>query len=179
MVRFNGLPSGHTDLHRRHPGLEKNFLEGVMVAEMFPASFRPEVVEDESAKNVERLSGVSKSASVVREEAGGVRPRVPWWPRQGAQNARRSWDRGEFSICSRCAWKPSTHFEPLGNQVSSAEGFPRHRSCTSCSGGECPWFAAGIRPGDPGWGWARWECPLFLGGSCAKFWRWLLSGGVP
>ncbi len=40
-VRSNGLPSGHTNLHHRHPGLEKNFLEGVMVAEVFPAPSHP------------------------------------------------------------------------------------------------------------------------------------------
>ncbi len=37
-VGSNGLPSGHTDLNRRHPGLE-NFLKGVMVIEVFFTSF--------------------------------------------------------------------------------------------------------------------------------------------
>ncbi len=72
MVRSNGLPSGHINLNLRHPGLEKNFLEEVMVAEVFSTPFRPEVEEDECAKNVERLPRVRKSAGVVREEAEGV-----------------------------------------------------------------------------------------------------------
>jgi hypothetical protein len=71
-VGSNGLPSGHTDLDRRHPGLEKNFLEGMLAIEMFPAPFRPEMVEDESTKDVERLPGVRKSSGVVCEEAGGI-----------------------------------------------------------------------------------------------------------
>ncbi len=71
-VGSNGLPSGHTDLDRRHPGLEKNFLEGILAVEVFPAPFRPEMVEDEGTKDVERLLGVRKSAGVVREEAGGI-----------------------------------------------------------------------------------------------------------
>ncbi len=71
-VGSNGLASGHTDLDRRHPGLEKNFLEGILAVEVFPAPFRPEVVEDEGTKDVERLLGVHKSAGVVREEAGGI-----------------------------------------------------------------------------------------------------------
>ncbi len=40
-VKSNSLPSGHTDLHRRHPGLEKNFLKGIFAIEMFSAPFRP------------------------------------------------------------------------------------------------------------------------------------------
>ncbi len=38
-VGSNGLPSGHTDLNRRHPGVEENFLKGVVVIEMFSTSF--------------------------------------------------------------------------------------------------------------------------------------------
>jgi hypothetical protein len=71
-VGSNGLPSGHTNLDRRHPGLEKNFLEGILAVEVFPAPFRLDMVEDEGTKDVERLLGVRKSASVVREEAGGI-----------------------------------------------------------------------------------------------------------
>jgi len=46
LVRSNGLPSGHIDLHHRHLGLEENLLEGIMVAKMPTASFRPEVIEE-------------------------------------------------------------------------------------------------------------------------------------
>jgi hypothetical protein len=39
---------------------------------MFSTSFRPEIIEKEATKDVERLPGVSEAASVVREEAWGV-----------------------------------------------------------------------------------------------------------
>ncbi len=39
-VGSNSLPSGHTDLNRRHPGLEENFLKRIPVVEVFSAPFR-------------------------------------------------------------------------------------------------------------------------------------------
>ncbi len=63
-VRSNSLPSGHTDLHRRHPGLKENLLEGVLVAKMPSASFRPEVIEHKVTKDVE----VSEAVNVIHEE---------------------------------------------------------------------------------------------------------------
>ncbi len=71
-VRSNGLPSGHTDLHRRHPGIEQDFAKGVLIIKVFSTSFRPEMVKDEATEDVEGLAGVSEAASVIREEAGGV-----------------------------------------------------------------------------------------------------------
>ncbi len=31
-----------------HPGLGEDFLEGILIAEVFPTSFRPQVVEDKT-----------------------------------------------------------------------------------------------------------------------------------
>ncbi len=71
-VKSNGLPSGHTNLNRHHPGLEEDFREGVVVIEMFSTSFRLEVIKDEDTEDVERLPRVRVSAGVVREEAGRI-----------------------------------------------------------------------------------------------------------
>jgi hypothetical protein len=71
-VRSNGLPSGHTDLHRCHPGIEEDFVKGVLIIKVFSISFRPEIVKDEASQNVEGLTGVGEAARVVREEAGRV-----------------------------------------------------------------------------------------------------------
>ncbi len=48
-VRSNGLPGGHTDLNRRHPSVKEDFVKGVLIIKMFPASFRPQIVEDEAS----------------------------------------------------------------------------------------------------------------------------------
>jgi len=71
-ARSNGLPSGHTDLHRCHPGLEENFLKGVVIVKVFSTSLRPEMIENEATEDVERLSRVHESTDVVRQKAGGV-----------------------------------------------------------------------------------------------------------
>jgi hypothetical protein len=71
-VRSNGLPGGHIDLKRHHPGVEQDFAKGVLIIKMFSTSFRPEIIQKEAMKDVERLPGVSEAASVVREEAWGV-----------------------------------------------------------------------------------------------------------
>ncbi len=71
-MRSNGLPGGHTDLNRHHPGVEQDFAKGVLIIKMFSTSFRPEIIDKEATKDVERLSGVSEAASVVHEEAWGV-----------------------------------------------------------------------------------------------------------
>jgi hypothetical protein len=71
-VISNGLPGGHTDLNRCHPGVEKDFAEGVLIIIMFSTSFRPEIIYKEATEDVEWLPGVNEAAGVVREEAWGV-----------------------------------------------------------------------------------------------------------
>ncbi len=71
-VRYNGLPSGHTDLHRRHPSIEEDFVKGVLIIKVFSTSFRPEIIKDEASQDVEGLMGVGEASSVVCKEAGGV-----------------------------------------------------------------------------------------------------------
>ncbi|CAM6031018.1 unnamed protein product [Sphagnum balticum] len=71
-VRSNGLPAGHTDLHRRNPGIEEDFVKGVLIIKVFSTSFRPEIVKDEASQDVEGLTGVGEAARVVRKEAGRV-----------------------------------------------------------------------------------------------------------
>ncbi len=71
-ARSNGLPSDHTDLNRRHPGLEENFLKAVVFIKVLSTSFQPEMIENEATEDVERLPGVRESAGVVREKVGGV-----------------------------------------------------------------------------------------------------------
>ncbi len=51
-VRSNGLPRGHTDLNGSHLGLSDNLNGGVLFTEVFPTSLQPEVVEDETTKNI-------------------------------------------------------------------------------------------------------------------------------
>jgi hypothetical protein len=70
-ARSNGLPGGHTDLNRRHPGVEKDFAEGVLIIIMFSTSFRPEIINKEVTEDVKWLPGVSEATGVVREEAWG------------------------------------------------------------------------------------------------------------
>jgi hypothetical protein len=71
-VGFNSLPSGHTDLNRRHPGLKKDILKGITVVEVHPAPFRPKVVEDETPEDIEWLASVRVASGVVREDAWDV-----------------------------------------------------------------------------------------------------------
>jgi hypothetical protein len=61
----NGFPSGHLDLDGGHPSLLKNILGGVLVIKMLLASFELEKVENETSKNVKRLSSVGKTTRVV------------------------------------------------------------------------------------------------------------------
>jgi len=56
--RFNGLPSGHTDLNHHHPGLEENFLKGVVVVIVLSAPFRLEVIDNEVTEDIKRLPKV-------------------------------------------------------------------------------------------------------------------------
>ncbi len=51
-MRSNGLPRGHTDLNGSHLGLSDNLNGGVLFTEVFPTSLQPEVVEDETTKNI-------------------------------------------------------------------------------------------------------------------------------
>ncbi|CAK9208700.1 unnamed protein product [Sphagnum troendelagicum] len=67
-MRSNSLLSGHTDLNRRHPGLEEDLLEGVVVTKVLLAPFGPEVIEDKATKDVEWLSEVGEIAGVVHEK---------------------------------------------------------------------------------------------------------------
>jgi hypothetical protein len=71
-VRSNSLPSGHTDLNRRHLALEEDLLEGVLVTKVPSASFGLEVIKDKTTEDVERLFEVGEAADVVREEPGRV-----------------------------------------------------------------------------------------------------------
>jgi hypothetical protein len=50
----------------------KNFVKGVLVIKVFSTFFRPEMVENETSKDVEGLSGVGETVGVVREKSGGV-----------------------------------------------------------------------------------------------------------
>ncbi len=67
-MRSNSLPSGHIDLNRRHPCLEEDLLEGVLVTKVPSAPFGLEVIKDKTTEDVERLSKVGEAASVVCEE---------------------------------------------------------------------------------------------------------------
>jgi len=67
-VRSNSLPSGHIDFNRRHPCLEEDLLEGVLVTKVPSAPFGLEVIKDKTTEDVERLSKVGEAASVVCEE---------------------------------------------------------------------------------------------------------------
>jgi len=71
-MRSNGLPSGHTDLNRCHPGLEEDLLEGVLVTKVPSAPFRPKVIKDKTTEDVERLFEVGETTDVVRKEPGRV-----------------------------------------------------------------------------------------------------------
>ncbi len=63
----NSLPSGHTDLNRRHPGLKKDIMHGIPIVEVLSTPFRPEIVQDEAPENVKRLASVRETSCVVRE----------------------------------------------------------------------------------------------------------------
>jgi hypothetical protein len=89
-VRSNGFPSGHTDLHNRHPGLCENFLKRVLVAEVPSISFGPKVVEDEASENVERLSEVIEATSVVGEESEGIVATPLWAKCEGEAHTPKS-----------------------------------------------------------------------------------------
>jgi hypothetical protein len=71
-VSFNGLPSGHADLNRSHPGLSENLLERVVVVEVLSAPLGPKIVEQETTKDVQGLSKVGEASLVLREEAWRV-----------------------------------------------------------------------------------------------------------
>ncbi|CAM6026276.1 unnamed protein product [Sphagnum balticum] len=71
-VRYNGFPGGHTDLHCRHPGIEEDFVKGILIIKVFSTYFQPEIVKDEASQDVEGLTGVGEAARVVRKEAGRV-----------------------------------------------------------------------------------------------------------
>ncbi len=71
-VGSNSLPSGHTDLNRRHPGLPEDFFQGVMIVEVFSTPFRPKVVQNKAPEYVEGLPSVRVSTGIVREKTGSV-----------------------------------------------------------------------------------------------------------
>jgi hypothetical protein len=70
--RVDGLPSGHPNFNDSHPGLLKDFLRGILVIEVLPASLRPKEIEDETAKDVKRLSDVEKAPYTVPLDPRGV-----------------------------------------------------------------------------------------------------------
>ncbi len=67
-VRSNGLPSGHTDLDRGNLGLREDLIKRVEVVEVPSAPLRPEIVEQETSENVQRLPRVGEAARVIREK---------------------------------------------------------------------------------------------------------------
>ncbi len=71
-VRSNSLPSGHNDFNCRHPCLEENLLEGVMVTKVLSAPFGLEVIEDKTTEDVQRLFEVGEAVGVVCEKLGRV-----------------------------------------------------------------------------------------------------------
>ncbi len=71
-MRSNGLPSGHTDLDRSHPGLGENMLERVKAVKVLSAPFGREIVEQETTKNVQRLSKIGEASRMVHEESERV-----------------------------------------------------------------------------------------------------------
>jgi hypothetical protein len=66
-VRSNSLPSGHTDLNRRHLALEEDLLEGVLVTKVPSASFGLEVIKDKTTEDVERLFEVGEAADALHD----------------------------------------------------------------------------------------------------------------
>jgi hypothetical protein len=50
----------------------KDFPRGILVIKMFPASLRPKEVEDETAKDVKRLSNVGEASYMVPLDPRGV-----------------------------------------------------------------------------------------------------------
>jgi len=48
-----------------HPGLLKDFPRGILVIKMLPTSLRPKEVEDETMKDVKRLSDVREAPYMV------------------------------------------------------------------------------------------------------------------
>jgi hypothetical protein len=71
-MRSNGLPKGHADLNGGHLGLSENLLEGVLITEVFPTSFRLKVVKNKAMKDIQWMLGVSEAPSVVGKEPGRV-----------------------------------------------------------------------------------------------------------
>ncbi len=137
-VRSNSLPCGHTDLHRRHPGVKEDFVKGVLIIEVFSTSFRPEMVENEASKDVEGLLRVSETAGVVREKSGGGHLRLPRRLRLEARKARWARGCGRFSIRPKCARRLSRLFEPWYNREGNAAGSLRRPSYTPCIEGGDP-----------------------------------------
>jgi hypothetical protein len=68
----DGLPSGYPNFNGSHPGLLKDFPRGILVIEMLPASLGPKEVEDETTKDVKRLSDVREAPYMVPLDLGGV-----------------------------------------------------------------------------------------------------------
>jgi hypothetical protein len=69
---INGLPSGHSNLNGNNPGLLKDFLRGILVIKMLPASLRPKEVEVKIAKDVKQLSNRGEASYMVPLDPGGV-----------------------------------------------------------------------------------------------------------
>ncbi len=67
-VKSNGLPSGHTDLDRGNLGLREDLIKKVEAVEVPSAPLRPEIVEQETSENVQRLPRVGETARVIREK---------------------------------------------------------------------------------------------------------------
>jgi len=64
----DGLPGGHANFDRGHPGLSENLLEGVMVVEVFSAPLSPQVVQEKTPEDVKGLPEVREASFVINKE---------------------------------------------------------------------------------------------------------------
>jgi len=64
----DGLPGGHADFDRGHPGLSENLLEGVLVVEVLSAPPNPQIVQEKTPEDVKGLPEVREAPLVVGEE---------------------------------------------------------------------------------------------------------------
>jgi hypothetical protein len=67
---INGFPSGHPNLDGSHLGLLKDFLRGILIIEMLPASLRPKEVQNKVTKDGKRLFDIGKASYMVPLDLG-------------------------------------------------------------------------------------------------------------
>ncbi len=66
-LRLDSFPRGHANLDSGNPGLGEDAFDGVLVPEVFFASFGPDVEQDEASEYVQGLSWVGEAAGMVCE----------------------------------------------------------------------------------------------------------------